>query len=66
MIEKVEAVKALLRAVFPRSVRMYLYGVSVAVTVALVSVEVLPVGAVALVGPPLLALLNLSPKDVEQ
>lgn len=53
-----------IKALFTREVRKYVYSLGLAVGLALVGFGVLPVPALALLLPVLLALLNLTPKDV--
>lgn len=54
-----------LRAIFNRRVRAGLYLVALALVPSFVAAGDLPAWALPLAGPPLLALLNLSPGDVE-
>lgn len=53
-----------IRKLFPRPVRAWLYGIGAASLPALVAADVLPPEALPFVLPILLALLNLTPKDV--
>lgn len=50
---------------FYREARKYVYGVSIAAIPVLVHYDIISVEASALVLPLLLAVLNLTPKDVE-
>lgn len=65
-MKRLEQAKAILRAVFTRSVRRYIYGVAFAADSALVVLHVLPPLSLVALGPFLLALLNLNPKDVDR
>jgi hypothetical protein len=55
-----------LRTMFPRSVRASLYAAAVAADAALIADGQLPAWSAAVVAPMLLALLHLTPKDVDQ
>lgn len=56
---------AKIRAVFTKPVRKYIYSVSLALTAALVAWGKLPGEAMAYVVPLALALLNLTPDEVD-
>lgn len=58
-------VRRLARAAFTRKVRASLYAAAIAAVAALVGSGELPPWSVAVAGPLLLALLNLSPDDVD-
>ena len=58
-------IKAFVKAMFPRPVRASLYTAAIAADVALIAAGQLPEWSAGVVAPLLLALLHLTPKDVE-